>query len=389
MTEVLNILWLVDHLGYNGIMHGAGKFYLNVIPNLDKSRIKVTLCVLRSKDALTSLFDKAGIETIHFNRGKFDFGAIMDLVKIVRQKKIQLIHTHGYGSDNFGRIAGFLFNIPTIVHAHDDNSNYPWHQNIADIILRILTKNAIAVSESVRESCIHKRSITPKKLTVMHNGIILNDFIHADPENLLKTKFDLGITPSAKIIGTVARLREEKGIRYFIDSIPEILKSFPECFFLIVGDGPLRETLQMQVESLGIKRKVIFTGFRTDIPQLLSIMDIFVAPSLTEGSPLGILEALSMGKAVVAAKTGGIKEILRDGENGYFVPIKNPKMIAEKVIFLLHNSNETTRLHNNALRDILNYDIIKYVENLKNFYLQLAGYPSAKTENFEFRSNPL
>jgi glycosyltransferase involved in cell wall biosynthesis len=369
--EIINVLWIVDHLGYQGIMHGAGKYYLNTVPYFDKNKFKITLCVIRKKDHLSSLFENAEISIRHLGRGKYDPLTLFEISKIIKSEKINLIHTHGYGSDNFGRIVGKLLDIPTIIHAHDDNSNYFWHQRIADYFLIPFNKKAIAVSETVKISCVEKRKINEKNIRVFHNALQLEKFVNLSEIEIKEEKNRYKIKTGSKIVGAVGRLRKEKGINFLIEAIPQILKSFPEVTFFIAGDGPLKNELENRVKQLGIEQNVIFAGFCNNIPAVLSIVDIFVSPSLTEGSPLGILEAMAMHKPIVATNVGGVKEILKDNETGLLVPSENPNQIAKKVIELLQNEDKLLFLSNNAGIEIKNYDINNYIKKLENYYLEV------------------
>ena len=370
-SKKINVLWLVDHLGYDGVLHGAGKYYLNTIPFFNENEFNVVLCVVRSEDNLTKYFLDKGINIKHLGRNKYDPRTLFDIIKLIKSMDISLIHSHGYGADNFGRVVGVLSGIPTIVHAHDDNSNYPLHQNLVDILLKGFTKKAIAVSESVKESCIRKRRINKGKLSVMHNGIPFDDFIALEKDQIQKEKERFNIKPGTKVIGTVARLREEKGVRFIIESAPKLLDIFPDTIFFIAGDGPLREELENLSKDLGVYDKIIFAGFRSDIAAVLSIIDIFVAPSLTEGSPIGILEAMAMGKPIIATNVGGIKEILKDGETGLFVPSKDPKLLAEKIVHLLKNENIASCLGKKAKEESKKYNINFYISNIEKLYLEL------------------
>ena len=254
----------------------------------------------------------------------------------------------------------------------DDNSNYPWHQKLIDSFLSGFTKKTIAVSESVKESCIKKRKVNKDKLIVMHNGIPINEFIPLEKEQILKEREKFNVNPDTKVIGTVARLREEKGVRFIIESVPKILDIFPDTKFFIAGDGPLKHELENLSKDLGVNDQIIFAGFRNDIPSVLSIIDFFVAPSLTEGSPIGILEAMAMGKPIVATNVGGIKEILKDGETGLFVPSKDSESLAQKAIYLLKNENVAKCLGEKAREESRKYDISLYIRNLEAQYLKLV-----------------
>ena len=370
----VNVLWIVDHLGYNGFMHGAGKYYLNSIPFFDKNKFNVTLCVLRARDALTKQFEEKGITTRHLGRGKLDPRTLFDLIKQVKGEKINLIHCHGYGSANFGRLTRIFTGVPTIVHTHDDDRYYPWHQKLADILLRRFTDKSISVSEAVKDSSIKKRKIPTNRIIVMHNGIPLDEFKMLEQEEIEKEKKRLGIGPNIFIIGTIAKLREEKGVEYLLDSIPAVLNSFPNCVFLIVGDGHLRSKLENQSKQLRINQNVIFMGYCEKVTNLLSIFDIKVLPSITEGFGLVIVEAMAMGKPIIATYVGGVKEILKDGVTGLFVPPQDPKMLAEKIIYLLKNEDEAKCLGEKAKEESKKYDIKLYIQNLEKHYMELIQH---------------
>jgi len=369
----MNILWLVDHLGYNNAMHGAGMYYLNTIPVFDKRKFNVILCVLREEDYLIKLFKDKEVNICILGRGKFSPLTLVDIIRITKEEQIHLIHAHGYGAANFGRLAGMIRGIPTIVHAHDDDRYYPSYQRVADRLLRNYTNRAIAVSESVKESCINKRNISKDKIFVIHNGIPLQDFVMPEGERVQKERNRLGIGSDFKVVGTVAKLREEKGTQYFIESAVKVLEIFPKTNLLIAGDGPLMEELKILSEKLGLGNRVLFAGFRDDIPAILSIIDIFVIPSITEGSPLALLEAMAMGKPIVATNVGGIVEILRDGETGLLVPSKDPEAIAEKIVHLLRNEAESRKLGLRAREEVEKYDIQSHVQKVAGHYDELIA----------------
>jgi glycosyltransferase involved in cell wall biosynthesis len=369
----MNILWIVDHLGYNNAMHGAGMYYLNTIPVFDKKKFNVILCVLREEDYLIKFFTDKEVNLRILGRGKFSPMTLVDILRITKEEHIQLIHAHGYGAANFGRLAGMIRGIPTIVHAHDDDRYYPLYQNLADRLLRNHTDKAIAVSGSVGKSCVNKRHIGKDKTFVIHNGIPLKDFAAPDGERVRKERARLGIGPDFKVIGTVAKLREEKGTRYLIESAVKVLEIFPKTLLLIAGDGPLMEELKTLSEKLGIADRVIFAGFRDDIPVILSIIDIFIVPSITEGSPLALLEAMAMGKPIVATNVGGIVEILRDGETGLLVPSRDPGAIAEKVVQLFRNEAESGKLGLSAKEEAEKYDIQSHGQKLAGHYDELIA----------------
>ena len=171
----------------------------------------------------------------------------------------------------------------------------------------------------------------------------------------------------------MTRLREEKGTRYFIESAQHVLRYFPETIFLIAGDGPLKEELCDLTVTLGIRDKVIFAGYCEDIPAILSILEIVVVSSLSEGFGLVVIEAMAMGKPIVATNVGGMREILKEGETGLLVPAKDPDAQAEKIIYLMRNECIAHKLGLRAKEESKKYDISVHVRSLEDYYSELIS----------------
>ncbi len=142
------------------------------------------------------------------------------------------------------------------------------------------------------------------------------------------------------MIGTIAHLTDHKGHTYLLDAIPQVLKEFPHSFFLFVGDGELKDSLKTKSRILGIRDRVFFTGFREDIPEILSILDLFVLPSHLEGLCTSLMDAMYMGVPIVATTAGGIPEVIENGKTGLLVPPKDPIALAEAIIKLLKDKSK-------------------------------------------------
>ncbi|MCK4271453.1 glycosyltransferase, partial [bacterium] len=344
----IHVLLANDHLGIEDCIHGVGRLFSLWVPRFDKIRFNITVCILRRKDKIgeefEKEFEKLGVKIKFFGRGKFDPFTLMDFIKVIRENKIDVMHLQAYGASTFGRLAGIVTGIPRIVHVHDDASHYPWYQKLADFFLSKFTDKAIAVSESVKEACTRKRRIPENRLVVMHNGISLEKFVTPELNEIGKEKRRFGIGANFRIIGTVAKLREEKGVEYLLESVPEVLAVFPNTVFVIVGDGPRRRQLENRSRRLKIDQNTFFVGYHKEVSKILSTFDIKVLPSLSEGFGLVILEAMAMGKPIIATNVGGIREILKNGETGLLVPPKDPKALAEKIIYLLKDKDKAKEL---------------------------------------------
>ena len=295
------------------------------------------------------------------------------LVSIIKKEKPDILHLHGYGASNFGRIASLFCKIPNIVHEHVYIPNQPLYQTIADTILSPLTTKAIACSKSVRDFMIEDRKIKLEKLEILLYGLPLAKFQAPNIDKVLEVKGSLGIAPEHKIVCCVGRLQNsQKGQIFLLKAAALILKELPETQFLIVGDGPDLQKFQSVAKEEGIENNVIFTGFRDDIPAILELSDIFAMPSLYEGFPIALVEAMNLRKPIVGFPANGIQEAITDGVNGFLVPFGNIGLLAERIIYLLKNPKEAKNMGGKAWEVCQGYDISNSVQRLGEIYSELG-----------------
>jgi len=173
--------------------------------------------------------------------------------------------------------------------------------------------------------------------------------------------------------GMVGVLRSWKGHPYFIEAIPHILRAIPDAVFYIIGDGPQLQKIEKIVRTLSLKGKVFMLGQREDIPELLASLDVIVHPSTAnEGVPQAILQALAMGKPVVASNVGAIKEVIINGRTGFLVPPQESEAIATKVIELYHNPLLAKTFGDEGRMLIQRtYSLERMLDNIENLYGQL------------------
>ncbi len=176
----LNVLQVCDHLGWEGSrMHGVKRLFAWMIPRFDRERYNVSLVSLRKKDLSEETLDSFGVDITYLHRSKFDPATLPALLKVIDRKKIDILHLHGYGATTFGRMAGGMRRIPTILHEHANLTDTPWFQKVADTCLEPLTDIAIAVSASTAEFVIKARKIPAEKVKVVYLGVPLEEFSRA------------------------------------------------------------------------------------------------------------------------------------------------------------------------------------------------------------------
>ncbi|MCL6447510.1 MAG: glycosyltransferase family 4 protein [Armatimonadetes bacterium] len=277
-----------------------------------------------------------------------DWETIRLLVKILREEKIAILHAHSAKAGFVGRLAARLARTPVIfLTAHNSifYEDWPaWKKMIlaaAERALSRVTDRIITVSEALRRELMQKEGINPDRIVTIYNGI--GPAPGRPPRERRQVLRELGLPPLGQVVGTIARLAPQKGVGYFLKAAAMLVKDY-QVNFLIVGGGPLRRQLESEAISLGLQNRVVFTGEREDVPAILPVFDIFVLPSLTEGFPLTILEALAAGRPVIATRVGGIPEAIVDNYTGLLVKPGDPAGLALAIAELLSDRERALAL---------------------------------------------
>jgi glycosyltransferase involved in cell wall biosynthesis len=354
-------------------MHGVKRLFAWMIPRFDRSRFEVSLLSLRRKDLSDDTLESFGFPVYYLSKRKFDPTTLPALLSLLKRLEIDVIQTHGYGATTFGRAAAVIRSMPNVLHEHANLTDTPWFQKIPDKIFDPWTDIAIAVSESTREFCIRARLLSPKRVKKVYLGAPLDEFQPATGERALEARRSLALPLDAPICGTVTRLHESKGNRYFIDAAAEVGKLHPEARFVLVGEGPLQGDLEAQARQLGIADRVIFLGFQRDVAACLASFDVAVFPSLWEGTPLTVFEAMAMAKPILSTDVDGLKDVLTDDQNARVVPARDSKALAMEMSHLLSEPTLRRRLGERALTSSRAFDIQTFVDKMEMLYDLLTG----------------
>ena len=340
------ILQLITELDVGG----AERVLLSLVKKLSRGKYDVMVAYLKGEGRLAGDFRDAGIRVFDLKmKNRMALPAVIRLYRLLKRENVRVLHTHLIQADICGFLAGKMAGVPVIISTKHNPDEFRKKISIPvwlDGIFANRSDRIIAVSNAVRDFLIKWEKISKDKFTVIHNGIDMEDFNFREftsATDITAKKKELGINPASnlQVVGTVGRLDEQKGHKFFLEAIPEILKMVHGVKFLIVGDGPLRGKLEKLSEKLKISENVIFTGIRHDIQDIFAIMDVFVLPSIFEGFGIVLLEAMAMKRAVVASRVGGVVEIVDDGLTGILVEPANPSEIANSIITLLKNPEKT------------------------------------------------
>lgn len=369
----LNILHVCDHLGWEGSrMHGVKRLFAWMIPRFDPARFRVSLVSLRKKDLSEETLDALGIDITYLERGKFDPRTFVDLLRVVDQKRIDVLHLHGYGATTFGRLVAAVRGIPVVLHEHANLTDTPWFQKVADVALEPVTDVALAVSESTADFVIKARKVRPSRVRVVYLGAPLDEFGRPATEQERATaRAQLGITADEVVMGTVTRLHDSKGNEYLVEAARLVLDQRPHAKFFLFGEGPLLGDLQAQAQRLGLGDRFVFGGFVKDVRGALAAFDISVFPSLWEGTPLTVFEALAAGKSIVSTDADGLREVLTPDEDALMVPRRNARALADAMVRLMDEPATRTMLGAAARRTAESFDIQLFVDKMQELYVRL------------------
>ena len=310
-----------------------------------------------------------GVDITYLHKGKFDPATLTALLKVIDRKQIDILHLHGYGATTFGRLAGKMRRIPTVLHEHANLTDTPWFQKIADRALAPSTDIAIAVSKSTADFVINARQMPAQSVKTVYLGVPLDEFSRTrTAEEIAAARAELGIRAGEFAAGTVTRLHESKGNSYLVESAALVLKERPHARFFLVGEGPLLPDLQAQAQALGLGDRFVFHGFARDVAAVVSAFDLSVFPSLWEGTPLTVFEALAMGKTILATDADGLLDVLTDDRDAMIVPKRDARALADGIVRLMDDPALRTRLGAEAARTSLQYDIATFVRKMERLY---------------------
>ncbi|HEY2989029.1 MAG TPA: GT4 family glycosyltransferase PelF [Candidatus Binatia bacterium] len=300
----------------------------------------------------------------------------------MRRNHIQLVHTYGFYPNVFAIPAARLARVPIVIASIRDTLTLdlsPMRCRAQQFVCRLA--DCILVNATAIRRRLISEGYNRDKIHVIKNGIDLSRFVRRPDNSGLRSEF--GLSPSTPLVIVLSRLSKIKGIEYFLEAAAILAQRFDDARFLIVGDlkddPAYRAQLERLAIDLGVGQRVIFTGFRLDVAELLSEANVSVLPSLTEGLSNTLLESMAAGLPVVATNVGGNSEIVEDGITGFLVPPKDPGALAQSISALLAN-RETARRFGEAGRERVaqHFSLERMVAATEDLYLRLLGKASGR-----------
>lgn len=367
-TIKVKILFLINHLNTGGI----ASYALTLSSGLKERGHGVFIA--SSGGELLDKFNDSGIGYFRIpvkTKNELSPGIIISafmLSKVIKENGIDIIHSHSRTTQVLGRLAQRLTGVKHIFTCHGF-----FKRRLSRKIFPCWPDKVIAISYQVREHLIRDFKLGPEKTVLVYNGIDTNRFNQPDATQKQEAKLRLGLRLHP-VIGILARLSDVKGHKYLIRAMKKVLLAYSDAQLLIAGEGKMEMELKKLTGDLKIKESVFFMPNSLDTREILSAMDIFVLPSLKEGLGLALMEAMSMGLAVIGSDVGGIKTLIRDKDNGLLVNPGEPDGIARAIIELISDSNKAVNLGNNARKYIMGeFSRDKMVAGTEEVYRECLG----------------
>ncbi len=325
------------------------------------------------KDQMVQAIKQAGGKVMCLP-AKNNFQLIKQYKKVIaycNEHEIDLIHCHLPWAGFLGRLVYYKIKIPTVYTEHNMQDRYHRITKTLNKLTYNSQSLALGVSDDVTNSI--NTYIKPKiPVKTLLNGVNTKSFLR-NPASGLKTRKSLGIPGDALVIGNVAVFRFQKRLVEWLQVFKKIEEKNPSVYGIIVGFGPLEQEVKAEVERLNLGGKVFFPGLQTEVKPYFSAMDIFMMSSSFEGLPIALLEAMSMECAAVVTDAGGIKEVIRDKQDGMICKVEEWQKLSELCQELIDNPEQLAKLKIAARQRVVNsFSLTKMVESLEEIYLSLA-----------------
>jgi glycosyltransferase involved in cell wall biosynthesis len=374
VPATIRVFHLCDKFGIRGARtHGVSRLFSWWFPRFDAAEFELRLIGIRPPDEASAHLERQGLAPLCLGRHRFSPRIATDLLALVRRDRPHILHAHGYATSNYARAVGLLTGARVIVHEHAAFPTIPGYQRAADRLLARAADLGIAVSASTREFMVRRRAFPADRVRVVFNGAPLDEFKRPDAEARRAQRERLGFGAGDLVIGTVGRLDHQKGTTYFLQAAAHVHRLRSRTRFVVAGDGHLLEEHRAEAQALGIAEHTTFTGFCEDVPALQSALDMQVFPSLWEGTPLTVFEAMSMGLPIVSTAVDGLAEVLRHRENALLVPPRDPEALAAGMLQLVDDAALAAQLGARAEQDSRRFDVCATVRALETIYRELAG----------------
>lgn len=358
-----------------GKIGGGESHVLDLVASLDKSKFDVSVLSFTGGQMIQALEEMGIPAHVIASEKAFDLAVWHKVKTLIRKEQVDIVHVHGTRANTNILWAARSLRIPVIYTIH----GWSFHEGLHPLMKKariaaekFITRRVqmnICVSDSNKQTGLD--AFGRFHAVVIKNGVNLRKFDPAGHYPDVKAAY--GIPAERLVIAYVARMTYQKDPVSMIRSFAKALEKEPAMTLLMIGEGELKQAAMDAVQELGITGNVIFDRFRQDVPAVLHAADIYCLPSLWEGFPIGVLEAMAMGKAVVASDVDGTREAVENDVNGLLVPAGNTEAVAAAITRLAKDRTLRMRLQQRAISTIQStFDVAGVTRRIENIYEQLS-----------------
>lgn len=371
----VRVLHLITELSTGGAQSALFRY----LEASNRSRFEPTVaCLYNGDQVIAEQIRSIGIDVYDLGmNSKISIAAVWRFVKLLRAQRPRILHTWMYHANVLGRVIGWLTRVPTIITSRRNveigGQSREWIKRWTST----LDHAVIAVCEKARLREIAASNLPDEKVVTVYNGLSLEHFILVRRQTTrLQIRDELALSPQAVVIGVVGRLHPQKGHLHLIDAFATVQQTMaktrgPSIYLLIAGDGSERDAIEKQIQRLALSENIALLGTRSDVPELLAGMDIFVLPSLWEGLPNVLLEAMAAQLPVVATAVGGTPEIVLDGETGILTAPADSAALGDALLTLINNPTLRNKLGQAGRRRVeTSFSIQQMTKSIEGLYVK-------------------
>jgi glycosyltransferase involved in cell wall biosynthesis len=387
MTRPIRVLHLIEDLGSGG----AERLMFTNLSRLNRQKFDGIVCHLYDRNYFwNEPIRKLGYPVYCLGMNSiYDLGyGLIRLMKLLRKEPVDLIHTHLYGANLIGRVAGWLRGIRVLssIHCPDydpcmlvDNPvlsrrKLAYLCFLDRLTCKLADPDFLAVSVHIRDYVVQYLRASPGRISVIYNAIDYKAFVDT-PDATVRFRAEFGLAPDVPVIVCVARINPQKGTKYLLEAVPIVSARFPDVHVFFVGavHPQDRQVYLHRAEELGIGSQVHLCGIQPDVRPYLRLCDVFVLPSIAEGFGISVVEAMAMERACVATQIFALPEVIADGRSGILVEPMDPTALAKAIIRLLENAPLRARMGAEGRKIVQEkFDVGRTVPALESLYVRLC-----------------
>jgi glycosyltransferase involved in cell wall biosynthesis len=369
---------------------GPAIHVINLTADLDPARFQsllVTGTESRGEGSMLDLARARGVTPIiipgmmgDLTLNQRDLEALIALYRLFRRERPHVVHTHTAKAGVLGRVAARLARVPVVVHTFHGHVLHGYYGPLKNWLLRraerglgVLSDRLVTVSEQVKRDLLRYRVARAEKITVIPLGLDLDPFLASGRLNGTLRR-ELGMGDAEPVVAIVGRIFPIKNHRLFLEAAARVAAELDSARFVVVGDGVLRPAMEDCTRALGIADRVVFTGWRRDLPSIYPDLDVLVVSSDNEGTPVSAIEAMAAGCPVVATRVGGLPDLIADGETGCLVPPHDSAALAAGILRVLRD-RQLARSLGEAARETVaeRFAVERLCLDVERLYIELLA----------------